>query len=460
MKGRRKTSFFCSQCGNESPVWNGRCPACGAWNTMVEEPAHEAQGLKSTSRRPVEPLRVGSIPEETGGRIPTGIPELDRVLGGGLFKGSMALLGGEPGIGKSTLMLQLSHFLSLAGETVLYATAEESPGQIASRARRIGCSEGEVLVLPVTQLEEIETALGTTGAGILIVDSIQTIYSEALSSGPGSVAQVRHCTSELLRMTKPFGKTSLIVGHVTKDGTLAGPKVLEHLVDTVISFEGDSNRPHRLLRALKNRFGPTSELGVFEMTPHGLAGIADASAFFLGRRLDGLPGSVVCTVMEGTRPFLVEVQALTSPTRYGFPQRSVNGFDSRRLPMLLAVLEKRCGLELGAQDVYVNVAGGATLSDPGADLAICLAVASSRLERPVPTGLAVSAEVGLGGELRPVSSFDRRLREARTLGFNLFAGCIDDCGEATGALRGHSTLCGCMEDILTPPGRREGGTGL
>lgn len=455
MKQRRRTSFFCTQCGNGSPTWNGKCPACGAWNTMVEEPVQEGAGrLGNPSRKPVEAVRIDSIPEEEGERIPTGIPEFDRVLGGGLFRGSMALLGGEPGIGKSTLMLQLSAFLSGAGETVLYATAEESAGQIASRARRIGCSGGNVLILPETRLEEIESALERTGAGILIVDSIQTVYSEALTSGPGSVAQVRQCAAELVSLTKPQGKTSLIVGHVTKDGSLAGPKVLEHLVDTVIGFEGDSNRPHRLLRALKNRFGPTNELGVFEMTQQGLKGIAEASAFFLGRRLDGLPGSVVCTVMEGTRPFLVEVQALTSPTRYGFPQRSANGIDSRRLPMLLAVLEKRCGLELGAQDVYVNVAGGATLSDPGADLAICLAVASSRLERPIPAGLAVSAEVGLGGELRPVSGFDRRLREARTLGFDLFAGSSEDCAEADVALRGHSTLCGCMEDILAPSGSR------
>ena len=455
MKQRRRTSFFCTQCGNGSPNWSGRCPACGSWNTMVEEPVQEGKGrLGSPSRKSVEAVRIDSIPEEDGERIPTGIPEFDRVLGGGLFRGSMALLGGEPGIGKSTLMLQLSAFLSGAGETVLYATAEESAGQIASRARRIGCASGNILILPETRLEEIESALERTGAGILIVDSIQTVYSEALTSGPGSVAQVRHCAAELVSLTKPRGKTSLIVGHVTKDGSLAGPKVLEHLVDTVIGFEGDSNRPHRLLRSLKNRFGPTNELGVFEMTRQGLKGIAEASAFFLGRRQDGLSGGVVCAVMEGTRPFLVEVQALTSPTRYGFPQRSANGIDSRRLPMLLAVLEKRCGLELGAQDVYVNVAGGANLSDPGADLAICLAVASSRLDRPIPAGLAVSAEVGLGGELRPVSGFDRRLRGARSLGFDLFAGSTEDCAEADGALRGHSTLSGCMEDILAPSGRR------
>lgn len=457
MKPRRRTAFFCSQCGNGSPSWSGRCEACGSWNTIVEEPVQEgAVRPGGDSVRRVEAVRIDDIPAGEGGRIPTGIPELDRVLGGGLFRGSMALLGGEPGIGKSTLMLQLSHFLAGAGETVLYATAEESPAQVADRARRIGCTGNDVLVLPATRLEDIEDALGRTGAGILVVDSIQTVYSEALSSGPGSVAQVRHCASELVRLTKPGGRTSLLVGHVTKDGTLAGPRVLEHLVDTVMSFEGDSNRSHRLLRALKNRFGPANELGVFEMTQRGLIGIAEASAFFLGRRLEDLPGSVVCTVMEGTRPFLVEIQALTSPTRYGFPQRSANGIDSRRLPMLLAVLEKRCGLELGAQDVYVNVAGGATLADPGADLAICLAVASSRLERPLPAGLAVSAEVGLGGELRPVAGFDRRLREARTLGFNLFAACSDDCAEEDAALRGHSTLCGCIEDILAPRGRRGG----
>ncbi len=444
---RRRTAYFCSQCGAESPNWNGRCPGCGSWNTMVEEPLGERSGSGSSPARE-DPVSLDSIPELSGERMPTGMPELDRVLGGGLFRGSMTLLGGEPGIGKSTLMLQLSRSLSEAGETVLYATAEESAEQVASRARRTGSSRSGILVLPATLLENIEDSLDSTGARFLVVDSIQTVYSEDLSSAPGSVAQVRHCASRLLRKAKPGGVTTLLVGHVTKDGALAGPKVLEHLVDTVVSFEGDPSRQHRLLRALKNRFGPTDELGVFEMTPGGLAGVGENSAFFLGRRDEGVPGSVVCVAMEGTRPFLVEVQALTSPTRYGFPQRTVNGFDSRRLPLLLAVLEKRCGIELGSQDVYVNVAGGAAISDPGADLAICLAVASSRMDRALPAGLAVAAEVGLGGELRPVSSFDRRLREASSLGFGLFAGCADDLEGPVDSFIGNSTLSGCMGDLL------------
>jgi DNA repair protein RadA/Sms len=307
-----------------------------------------------------------------------------------------------------------------------------------------------MLVLSATLLEDIRDAASSAGATVIVVDSIQTVYSEGLASAPGSVAQVRHCASELLSFAKPAGITTLVVGHVTKDGSLAGPKVLEHLVDSVIAFEGDSSHGHRLLRAVKNRHGSTNELGVFEMTQTGLAGVSEASAWFLGRRKPGVSGSVVCAVMEGTRPFLVEVQALTSPTRYGFPQRSSSGMEARRLPLLLAVLEKRCGLELGTQDVYVNVAGGASLSDPGADLGICLAVASSRLERPVSPGVAVCAEVGLGGELRPAGAFERRVREAHALGFPSMAGSAEDCSRAVeGGCLGFQTLCECIDEVLS-----------
>jgi DNA repair protein RadA/Sms len=392
---------------------------------------------------------MSSIPEQSGERKASGIPELDRVLGGGLFKGSVNLVGGEPGIGKSTLMVQLAASLARAGEKVLYATGEESAEQVAGRARRTSSSEDGVLVLSATSLEDIVSSAAGTGATVLVVDSIQTIHSDDLSSAPGSVAQVRHCASRLISFAKPAGVTGFVVGHVTKDGSLAGPKVLEHLVDSVITFEGDSTHAHRLLRAVKNRFGSTNEIGVFEMTSAGLRGVAEASAYFLSKRSAGVSGSAICVVLEGTRPFMVEIQALVTSTRYGFPQRSSSGLDSRRLPLLLAVLEKRCGLELGSQDVYVNVAGGASLSDPGADLGICLAVASSRLEKPVPADVAVCAEVGLGGELRPAGSFERRLREASALGFSAVAGSSEDCvSSQTCACAGYSTLRECLDDLL------------
>jgi DNA repair protein RadA/Sms len=448
---RRRTAFVCNSCGADTPAWGGRCPSCGAWNTLVEEIISELPPARrrGAGDQPV-PAPVSAISEQAGERITSGIPELDRVLGGGLFKGSVNLIGGEPGIGKSTLMVQLAASLARAGEKVLYATGEESAGQVANRARRTESVDDGVLVLSATLLEDILTSAATTGASVLIVDSIQTIHSDELSSSPGSVAQVRHCAGKLISYAKPAGVTSLVVGHVTKDGSLAGPKVLEHLVDSVITFEGDSSHAHRLLRAAKNRFGSTNEIGVFEMTSSGLKGVAEASAYFLSKRSTSVSGSAVCVVLEGTRPFLVEIQALTTPTRYGFPQRSSSGLDSRRLPLLLAVLEKRCGLELGSQDVYVNVAGGASLSDPGADLGICLAVASSRLDKPVPVGVAVCAEVGLGGELRPAGSFERRLREASALGFSSVAGSSEDCVfPQPCACAGFSTLRGCLDDLLS-----------
>jgi DNA repair protein RadA/Sms len=447
---RRRTTFVCNACGADSPSWSGRCSSCGAWNTLVEEVVSETVSSRGRTGGPPVPAPISSIGEQAGERVESGIPELDRVLGGGIFKGSVNLLGGEPGIGKSTLMVQLAASLARKGEKVLYATGEESSEQVASRARRTDSVDEGVLVLSATLLEDILASASKAGATVLVVDSIQTIHSEELASAPGSVAQVRHCAGRLISFAKPLGMTSLVVGHVTKDGSLAGPKVLEHLVDSVISFEGDSSHAHRLLRAVKNRFGSTNEIGVFEMTSGGLSGVAEASAYFLSRRSASVTGSVVAVVLEGTRPFLVEIQALTSPTRYGFPQRSSSGLDSKKLPLLLAVLEKRCGLELGSQDVYVNVAGGASLSDPGADLGICLAVASSRLEKPVPPGVAVCAEVGLGGELRPAGSFERRLREAAALGFTSVAGCSEDCVSSQPcSCAGYSTLRECLDDLLS-----------
>jgi len=419
---RRKTVFVCNECGGTSPAWSGKCPHCSEWNTLVEETLEKSStsGLMVTGD--CKPRILADIGEEEAERLSTGIDELDRVLGGGIFPGSMNLIGGEPGIGKSTLMLQLA----MAG----------TPGS-------------DLVLLSATSLDAIERELSSNDYPVLIVDSIQSIYSPDLTSSPGSVSQVRHCAANLLALTKPRSITSFIVGHVTKGGSLAGPKVLEHLVDAVIYFEGDGSHSYRLLRAAKNRFGSTNELGIFEMTAQGLQCVSDASSFFLRREGAALPGTVVVAVMEGSRPFLVEIQALTSHTRYGYPQRSVNGFDSKRLPMLLAVLEKRCGMDLGSQDVYVNVAGGTSLCDPGADLGICVAVASSRLDRPVRRGVALCGEVGLGGELRPVARFNRRLSEVLRLGFNTLAGSAEDAESCRDkGARGYSGVSNALEHLL------------
>ena len=461
MAARKRTVFVCSECGGSSPAWSGRCPHCQEWNTLVEEPV-----LKSSPGAPARSLNTAPVPvteitaTDGGERLLTGMDELDRVLGGGALRGSVNLVGGEPGIGKSTLMIQLSSRLASTGEKVLYATAEESPEQVAGRAMRTGSMDPSVSVLPASDLDLVLTHVRSGACTLVVVDSIQTLFSPDLSSAPGSVSQVRHCTSELIRECKQRGVTAFIVGHVTKAGSLAGPKVLEHLVDAVIYFEGGGDRSYRLLRAAKNRFGSTNELGVFEMTASGLVGIRDASSYFLNRENAGGPGSVVTAVVEGTRPFLVEVQALTSPTRYGYPQRSVNGMDSRRLPMLLAVLEKRCGMELGNQDVYVNVAGGASLADPGADLGVCLAVASSRYDRPLERGTVVSSEVGLGGELRPVAHFDLRLREVLSLGFTRLAGASEDAEKGGSGADGYSNLHDSIEGLLLKDKQEKGGDWL
>jgi len=426
---------------------------------MIEEVVVKLSGKPLSKGIVSHPVPLTEIPEVFGERLKTGIEELDRVFGGGVLKGSVNLIGGEPGIGKSTLMLQLSAELSDRGEKVLYATGEESPEQVARRARRIGSVRDNVIVLSATDLDIVLNNLVNTGSSLVVIDSIQTLYSTDLSSAPGSVSQVRHCTSELIRECKTRGLTAFIVGHVTKTGSLAGPKVLEHLVDSVIYFEGEGDRVYRLLRAAKNRFGSTNELGVFEMTKEGLRSVREVSAYFLKRDSARRSGTVITVVMEGTRPFLVEVQALTSTTRYGYPQRSVNGMDSRRLPMLLAVLEKRCGMDLGNQDVFVNVAGGASLTDPGADLGVCLAVASSRLEKPVREGITVSSEIGLGGELRPVTNFNLRLKEILSLGFSGLAGAADDASNAGSGAEGFSSLIDSIENLLSNR-KKKGGNWL
>ena len=458
---RSRTVFVCGECGGRSPAWSGRCPHCGKWGTLAEE-VEARSASRTVPAEKATPVDIGSIPTESGSRILSGSEEFDRVMGGGVLQGSMNLIGGEPGIGKSTLMLQIAASLARREVPVLYATGEESAAQVAGRARRTDSVADGLQVLPATSLGSIQRAVEDLRPGLLVVDSIQTVYAPELTSAPGSVSQVRHCTSELLRLTKTGEMTTFVVGHVTKQGAIAGPKVMEHLVDAVVYFEGDSTHSYRLLRVSKNRFGSTNELGVFEMAASGLRGVREASAYFLRRDEAVRPGTVVVAVMEGSRPFLVEVQALTSETRYGTPQRSANGLDRRRLPMLLAVLEKRCGLNLGKQDVYVNVAGGMSLSDPGVDLGVCAAVASSLLDRPVRQGTVLCGEVGLGGELRPVSFFDTRLGEVLGLGFDSLAGSLENVraleaeddgsigsgGNAHSGAEGYSTVMDSIDSLL------------
>lgn len=433
-------------------MWAGKCPHCGSWNTMVEQVVEGSPGSASSggSSR-VEAVSIADVAREEGERLSTGIGEFDRVLGGGAFRGSVVLIGGQPGIGKSTLMIQAAMNMAAAGMKVLYATGEESPEQVADRARRVGDPPEGLMLLPTADLSAVENRIRADNYQVVVVDSIQTLHTDMLSSTAGSVSQVRQCASSLVNLSKPLGLTVFVIGHVTKEGSLAGPKVLEHLVDTVVSFEGDSFHQFRLLRAVKNRFGSTSELGVFEMKQEGLREVVDASGYFLQRDGGLGAGSAVAAIMEGTRPFLVEIQALTSTTHYGFPQRRATGFDSGRLAMLLAVLERRCGIEMGNQDVYVNVAGGFTISDPGADLAVCLAVASSRLERPLKKNTALSGEVGLGGEIRPVAGMDRRLAESGNLGFSNLA-CARD--KNTGADFRYSTLSAAISGLLVEKGEQ------
>lgn len=452
MTARIKTVYVCQECGHRAPVWNGRCPSCLQWNTLIEETVERSGTLSSLSfsLAGVKPVRVAEIPEVDGERFKTGIDELDRILGNGVFKGSLNLIGGEPGIGKSTLMLQLAGKLGSSGKIVLYATGEESENQIADRARRLGILESGILILATTSLPDIEHQADSLKPDVLIVDSIQTIFSHDLSSAPGSVSQVRFCAGALQKLTKTRGITTFLIGHVTKEGAIAGPKVLEHLVDSVVYFEGDGAKAHRLLRSVKNRFGSTNELGIFEMTSSGLTGISDTSRFFLGKQKPDLPGCIIVAIIEGSRPFLVEIQALTTPTRFGYPQRSASGFDSRRLSLLLAVLEKRCSLQLGDQDVYINVAGGARISDPGSDLGVCLAIASSFLNHPVRKGVVVTGEIGLGGEVRPVSNFNWRLKETLGLGFSILAGSSDDAMSTEGC-QGYEILSRAIENLLEAP---------
>ena len=415
---KKKTVFYCTECGNETAKWAGQCPACGAWNTLVEAPAEPK--AKSDAARPrkggTAPKLLSELDTQEEIRFPTGLSELDRVLGGGAVRGSVVLVGGAPGVGKSTLLLQLCGLVGRS-EKILYVTGEESRRQLKMRAQRLGVSDGEIYVLAETDLGEIGAAIDSTEPTVVIIDSIQTMFDPELAAAPGSVSQVRECTMSIMRRAKADGFAAFVVGHINKEGNIAGPKVLEHMVDCVLYFEGEQSMSYRILRAAKNRFGSTNEIGVFEMADRGLREVPNPSETLLSGRPTDTPGTCVTCVMEGSRPILAEVQALAAKSGYAAARRNSNGIDYNRAMLLLAVLEKRGGLAVSGCDVYVNVVGGLQLDEPAADLATLLAVASSYRDVPIGSDLAAIGEVGLSGEVRSVTQLDHRLSETARLGF-------------------------------------------
>ncbi|MBO5221195.1 MAG: DNA repair protein RadA [Clostridia bacterium] len=415
---KTKTVYICSQCGNENPKWAGQCPACGAWNSFFEEvvqpekplPAMVADPLKRT-----QPKRLREISAESEIRQSTGISELDRVLGGGIVKGSLILVSGEPGIGKSTILLQMC--MKMKDLRILYVSGEESPRQIKLRADRVGEYPENLFILPETDIAAVVERTEEVAPDLLVVDSIQTMYRQDMTSAPGSVPQVRECTSELMRLAKANEIPTFVVSHVNKEGAIAGPKVMEHMVDAVLYFEGERSSDHRILRAIKNRFGSTNEIGVFEMTESGLREIINPSEMFLLDKPENVSGIATLCVMEGTRPIIAEVQTLVSKTPFPSPRRTAVGFDYQRLNLILAVLERRCGLFFGASDVYVNVIGGLRLDEPAADLGVAVAMVSAVKDFVLPEKTMFIGEIGLAGELRAVSGIEKRLHEAASLGF-------------------------------------------
>jgi len=417
-----KTIFFCRSCGNESPKWIGRCPSCGEWNTYVEEVitsksagSHSINSFGGFEVAKQKPILITEVNVQDEPRIDTGSSELNRVLGGGLVHGSLVLIGGEPGIGKSTLALQV--VLKIKGKRTLYVSGEESVKQLKLRAERLTLNNPQCYIFSETQLEEIFAQIQNVQPDLVVVDSIQTISTEVVDNSPGSISQVRECAAALLKFCKTSGVPVIIIGHITKEGTLAGPKILEHIVDTVLQFEGDQQYMYRILRSIKNRFGSTSELGIFEMQHAGLREVSNPSELLLSANHEGLSGVSIAATIEGVRPFLIEVQALVSTAAYGTPQRSSTGFDIRRLNMLLAVLEKRVGFKLGQKDVFLNIAGGLKINDPAIDLAVISAILSSNVDLPVENHVCMAGEVGLSGEIRPVNRIEQRIFEAEKLGF-------------------------------------------
>ena len=417
---KAKTIYSCTECGGQSPKWQGQCPHCGAWNTLVET---VAEALPAAGKNRYSALAASGklqqlveVEASEVSRTPTGIAEFDRVLGGGLVDGGVVLIGGDPGIGKSTLLLQALAHLS-TNRKVLYVSGEESAQQIALRAKRLDLNAREVHLLPEIQLEKIQAVVSREQPDVVVIDSIQTVYSEQLTSAPGSVAQVRECAAQLTRQAKSSGVTIILVGHVTKEGALAGPRVLEHIVDTVLYFEGDTHSSFRLIRAFKNRFGAVNELGVFAMTEKGLREVSNPSALFLSQHGAQVPGSCVMVTQEGTRPLLVEIQALLDDAHSPTPRRLSLGLEQNRLAMLLAVLHRHAGIACFDQDVFINAVGGVKITEPGADLAVLLAIVSSLKNKPLPEKMVVFGEVGLAGEVRPVQRGQERLKEAAKLGF-------------------------------------------
>lgn len=417
MANKTKTIWYCNNCGADSPRWEGRCPACGEWNTMIEERS-SVKNSKSGIHRPsskINPQKITEIQALETPRITLPSAELNRVLGGGLVPGSITLIGGEPGIGKSTLILQ--NLLSIRSRTILYISGEESPQQLRMRADRIGRLSDNLLILCDTDLNTIIDHINAVELGIVIIDSIQTIASPDIESTAGSVSQVRECSARLQRYAKESGTPVILIGHINKDGNIAGPKVLEHIVDTVLQFEGDRQYMYRILRSIKNRFGSTAEIGIYEMASHGLREVTNPSQLLISQHSADLSGTAIGITLEGLRPFLIEAQALVSTAAYGTPQRSVTGFDAKRLNMLLAVLEKRVGFRLVQKDVFLNIAGGLRVNDPALDLSVICAILSSNVDIPIPPSTCLSGEVGLTGEIRPVTRIEQRILEAQRLGF-------------------------------------------
>jgi DNA repair protein RadA/Sms len=421
-KTKVKTVFYCSNCGNASAKWVGKCSSCNEWNTFVEEVVDKKGKAASTpawvssekSRKKAVPVNINEIEGRDDLRIKAPGHELNRVLGGGIVAGSLVLIGGEPGIGKSTLMLQTALRVQ---SRVLYVSGEESENQLKMRADRIGIKNDDCFILSATKIEDIFTQIKDLNPEMIVLDSIQTLYSQVLDSTPGSVSQIRECAGQMLRYSKESGVPVFLIGHITKDGNIAGPKVLEHMVDTVLQFEGDRHHTYRILRAVKNRFGSASELGIYEMQGTGLREVSNPSEILISQRDEPISGITIAAAMEGARPLMIETQALVSTAVYGTPQRNSNGYDIKRLNMLLAVLEKRCGFQLGTQDVFINIAGGLRLEDPGADLGVAVAILSSLENIAIPSDVVLLGEIGLSGEIRAVNRVDQRLAEAHKLGF-------------------------------------------
>ncbi|MDZ7262095.1 MAG: DNA repair protein RadA [candidate division KSB1 bacterium] len=420
MKNKKiKVHFVCQSCGYESPRWLGRCSECGAWNSLVEEKIPEVKGRQTlVEKPPSRAVALSDIDFQEDSRFLSRSEEFNRVLGGGIVPGSVVLVGGDPGIGKSTLMLQEGANLATEAFKILYVSGEESMTQTKLRAKRLGIDSEHLLILAETNLEAILESVERINPGLLVIDSIQTVYRPEFESAPGSISQVRECALQFLNLAKTKNIPVFLIGHVTKEGYIAGPKVLEHMVDTLLYFEGDKDHFYRILRAVKNRFGSTNEIGVFEMTERGLQEVRNPSEIFLSQRKEDIPGSTVICTMEGTRPILVEIQALVSPSNFGLPQRTTTGVDAKRLALLLAVLEKRVGLRIGTFDVFVNAVGGVKIDETSADLGILVAIASSLKNQLVDPKAIVVGEVGLGGEIRAVSQIERRIGEAEKLGFS------------------------------------------